>query len=57
MGVVRQEVNRSAGRSGCIGRTSFGPHAANWIQLSNRPTQFVMAVLCVMMWMRGGVDV
>lgn len=46
MGVVRQAVNRSAGREGCMGKTSFGPQAANWMQFSSRPTQLVTAVLC-----------
>lgn len=31
MGVVRLAVNMSAGRSGCSGRLSVGPHAASWI--------------------------
>ena len=29
MGVVRQQVNKSAGRSGCIGSNSLGPQAAS----------------------------
>ena len=32
MGVERQAVNRSAGSSGFIGSSSFGPQAASWIQ-------------------------
>ena len=31
IGDVRQQVNRSAGRSGFIGSTSSAPHAARWI--------------------------
>jgi hypothetical protein len=33
IGVVRQDVNKSAGRSGFIGRNSLAPHAANCMQL------------------------
>ena len=32
MGVVRQEVKRSAGRSGFMGRSSLASQAANWMQ-------------------------
>ena len=32
MGVVRQAVNRSAGRSGSIGNSSPDPQAASWMQ-------------------------
>jgi len=32
MGVVRQEVKRSAGRSGFIGSSSLASQAASWIQ-------------------------
>lgn len=32
MGVVRQEVNRSAGRSGIMGRSSLASQAASWMQ-------------------------
>lgn len=32
IGVVRQEVNRSAGSSGFMGSNSLAPHAANCIQ-------------------------
>lgn len=32
MGVVRQAVNRSAGSSGFIGRSSVVLHAASWMQ-------------------------
>ena len=32
IGDVRQQVNRSAGRSGFIGSTSSAPHAARWIE-------------------------
>lgn len=32
MGVVRQDVNRSAGRSGIMGRSSVASHAASWMQ-------------------------
>lgn len=32
IGVVKQEVNRSAGRSGFMGRSSLASHAASWIQ-------------------------
>ena len=32
IGVVKQDVNRSAGRSGNMGRSSAEPHAANWMQ-------------------------
>lgn len=32
MGVVRQEVNRSAGRSGIMGSSSCASHAASWMQ-------------------------
>eukprot|EP00160_Parvularia_atlantis_P017828 Unigene6302_Nuclearia_a/m.19404 Unigene6302_Nuclearia_a/g.19404 ORF Unigene6302_Nuclearia_a/g.19404 Unigene6302_Nuclearia_a/m.19404 type:complete len:323 (+) Unigene6302_Nuclearia_a:2111-3079(+) len=32
IGVVRHDVNRSAGRSGFIGRISLAPHAASWIE-------------------------
>ncbi len=44
MGVVRQDVNRSAGNEGCMGRTSLGPQAASCMQLSSKPTQLVTAV-------------
>ena len=33
MGVVRQQVKRSAGSSGFIGSISLAPHAASWIHL------------------------
>ncbi len=46
MGVVRQDVNKSAGREGCIGSTSLGPQAASCIQFCSRPTQLVTAVFC-----------
>jgi hypothetical protein len=36
MGVVKQEVNKSAGSSGFIGRISFLPQAASWMQFLNR---------------------
>lgn len=32
MGVVRQEVKRSAGRSGFMGRSSLDSQAASWMQ-------------------------
>ena len=32
IGVLKQEVNRSAGSSGFIGRSWFAPHDANWMQ-------------------------
>lgn len=32
MGVVRQDVNRSAGRSGIMGSSSVASHAASWMQ-------------------------
>lgn len=32
MGVVRQAVNRSAGRSGIMGRSSLASQAASWMQ-------------------------
>ena len=32
MGVVKHEVNKSAGNSGFIGRSWVAEHAANWIQ-------------------------
>lgn len=32
MGVVRQDVNRSAGRSGIMGRSSWASQAASWMQ-------------------------
>lgn len=32
IGVLRQEVKRSAGRSGFIGNSWFASHDANWIQ-------------------------
>ena len=32
IGVVRQDVKRSAGSSGFIGSSSLEPQAANWIQ-------------------------
>lgn len=32
MGVVRQEVKRSAGRSGIMGSSSLASHAASWMQ-------------------------
>lgn len=32
IGVVRQEVKRSAGSSGFIGSSSVAPQAASWIQ-------------------------
>lgn len=32
MGVVRQEVKRSAGRSGFIGSSSLASQAASWMQ-------------------------
>jgi hypothetical protein len=32
MGVVKQAVNRSAGRSGFMGRICVSPHAASWMQ-------------------------
>lgn len=35
IGVVKQEVNKSAGRSGFIGNTWLPPQAANWIQFLN----------------------
>lgn len=33
MGVVKQEVKRSAGNSGFIGSNCVAEQAANWIQL------------------------
>ena len=32
IGVVRQEVNKSAGSSGFMGSNSLAPQAANWMQ-------------------------
>lgn len=32
IGVVKQEVNKSAGKSGCMGRVWFIRHAPSWIQ-------------------------
>ena len=32
IGVVKQAVNKSAGKSGSIGSNSFDWHAANWMQ-------------------------
>jgi hypothetical protein len=32
MGVVRQDVNRSAGRSGIMGSSSLASQAASWMQ-------------------------
>ena len=32
IGVVKQEVKRSAGKSGFMGKISFAWHAASWIQ-------------------------
>lgn len=32
IGVVRQDVNKSAGNSGFIGNNWFSEQAANWIQ-------------------------
>ena len=42
MGVVRQQVKRSAGRSGFIGSISFAPHAANWIHLQHVVSRIYM---------------
>lgn len=33
MGVVRQEVNKSAGNSGFIGKSWVAEQAASWMQL------------------------
>jgi hypothetical protein len=35
MGVVRQEVKRSAGRSGDMGSSWLAEHAASWMQFLN----------------------
>jgi hypothetical protein len=35
IGVVRQDVKRSAGSAGSVGRFSFAPHAASWMQSSS----------------------
>ena len=38
MGVVRHAVNKSSGKSGCIGNSSLRPHAAKWIESRMRGT-------------------
>lgn len=38
IGVVRQEVKRSAGSSGFMGSNSDTPHAASWIQFLTEDT-------------------
>ena len=45
MGVVRQDVKRSAGSSGFIGRISDPPHAANWIQFLTEVVGAIWATL------------
>ena len=37
MGVVKQEVKRSAGRSGFMGSISFAPQEASWMHLLSSP--------------------
>lgn len=42
IGVVRQEVKRSAGSSGFMGSNSDTPHAASWIQFLTEETAGVV---------------
>ena len=42
MGVVKQEVKRSAGSIGFIGSNSLGPQEASWMLFSKSPTFVVI---------------
>ena len=50
MGVVRQEVNRSPGSLGFMGRTSLGPQAPINIEPSSRPMYIDVADKLVEFW-------
>ena len=45
MGVVKHDVNRSAGSLGFMGSISFAPQAARRMDPSRRPIQFVCETL------------